>query len=266
MRWRVGALAVAPALALAGTGAHAQAAPAYTAGRLHCARFAESSRSHIVTETAGRARRAFAERDGILTFRARDTAGGIALEAWYDSLAVRHGPADSLVSPDTDGLIGGRYRGLLGPGGEYQRLAAPFVPAQVAEAFDAASALDDLFPRLPPDPLAPGSSWTDGEGLEIERLADSVASGAPLRRYTVRRRAEQFEAVPQGDTVPVPLRQTSAAETRVVWHPDAGLLRSSGETEIEVSIPAGGRVRAPIRSRIEQRFALVRLPPAGSCS
>lgn len=259
------ALALAPCAAAPGQTAPPQPPPSYTAAQLHCARFAESSRADVEAETAGRTRRAVAERDGILVFHARDTTGGVALEVWYDSLALRHGTPDSLLSPDTDGLIGGRYRGLLGPRGAYRRLAAPFVPAQVAEAFDAAAALDEFFPRLPPGPLPPGGTWRDGEGLEIERLPDSSASGAALQRYLVRRGDERSQTLPEGDSVPVPLHQTTEEEWRVVWHPDAGLLRGERRALIHVSIPAGGRIRAPVRSRVEQRATYLRLPPAETC-
>jgi hypothetical protein len=240
-------------------------AQSYTAAQLDCAGFAESAHSDIETETGGRIRRAVAERAGRWSVRARDTAGGLALESWYDSLAVRHGSADSLTAPDTDGLIGGRYRGLLGRSGEYRRLATPFVPDEVAEAADAAGFADDLLPRLPPAPLAVGARWTDGAGLEIERLADSAGASGPLRRYALVRRTRVLEAVPAGDTVPIPLRQASVDEARVVWDPARGLLRRTRETVTEATIPAGGRIRAPVRTRVVQRADLLRLDPADSC-
>ncbi|HUF36585.1 MAG TPA: hypothetical protein VMN37_11590 [Gemmatimonadales bacterium] len=237
----------------------------YTAAQLDCARYHEWARSEIETETGGRVQRARAEREGWWSFRARDTAGGIALEGWYDSLALRHGSGDTLTAPDTDGILGGRFRGLLHPTGQYQPLAAPFVPPEVAEAADAASALDDLLPRLPPPGLAVSARWSDGAGLELERLPDSAASGRALWRYALRRRAESSEAVPRGDTVPVPLRQTTLDDARIVWDPVAGLLRRVRDSRIEATIPAGGRIRAPVRTRVLQHAELHRLPSAGSC-
>lgn len=240
-------------------------AQGYTAAQLDCARFRETVRSRIETETAGRVHRAVAERDGSWRFRARDSAGGVALEGWYDSLALRHGSGDTLAAPDTDGLIGGRYRGLLRGTGEYRRLAVPFVPDEVAEAADASAALDELLPRIPPDPLVPGERWSDGAGLEIERLPDSSGGGLTSERYRVRRRTVATEAVPLGDTIPVPLRQTTEEEGLVVWERTRGLVRSERETVIDASIPAGGRIRAPVRSRVTQRAELVRLPWAADC-
>src|SRR5688500_16556367 len=98
----------------------AQASPAqeplelrYAASHLHCARYLEASRSDIQTESGLGAVEATTERDGIWSFHARDTAGGVAIEAWYDSLTLRRRSAGQEVGADTDGLIGGRYRGLL---------------------------------------------------------------------------------------------------------------------------------------------------------
>ena len=243
----------------------AAGAQRYTSAQLHCARYHESARSEIETQSAGRTRRARAEREGRWRFLARDSLGGVSLEGWYDSLAVRHGSGDTLAVPDTDGIIGGRYRGLLGPTGGYRRLASPFVPDEVAEATDAAAALDELFPPLPAATLEPGARSSDGAGLEIERLADSTAGGAALRRYAVRRRAVATEAVPRGDTIPVPLKQTTSEDARVVWRDGVGVLRVHRETTIEATIPAGGRIRAPVRSRVVQRATLRRLPSDPDC-
>ncbi|HEX6105499.1 MAG TPA: hypothetical protein VFZ26_07950 [Gemmatimonadales bacterium] len=240
-------------------------APAYSAAQLDCARFRESVRSRIETETAGRIRRAVAEREAVWSFRARDSSGAIALEGWFDSLAVRHGSGDTLSAPDTDGIIGGRYRGQLTPAGRYRGVAAPFVPDEVAEAMDAAAAMDDLFPPLPPAPLGPGARWTDGAGFEIERLPDSASAGLGLQRYALRRRTETAEALPRGDTVPLPLRQTSVDQGRIVWHPTLGLLRRERETVIDAVLPAGGRVRSPVRSRVVQHAELTRLSLSSPC-
>jgi hypothetical protein len=256
-------LSLCAALALAAVpSARAQG---YAAAQLDCSRFRESARSDIVTETAGRIRRAIAEREGTWSFRARDSAGSLVLEGWYDSLALRHGSGDTLTAPDTDGLIGGRYRGLLRPTGDYRPLATPFVPDEVAEAADAAAFADDLFPHLPPSPLAIGARWSDGAGLELERLADSAGAGGRLQRYVLRRRTETSEVVPAGDTVPVPLEQITVDQSRIVWDPVRGLLRRQRETVIEASIPAGGRIRSPVRSRVVQRAELLRVASPDSC-
>ena len=68
---------------LAGVEAVPAQAPAYSASQLHCARFAETSRSEIETETARGSVKATADRDGVWSFRAHDSSGGVVLEAWY---------------------------------------------------------------------------------------------------------------------------------------------------------------------------------------
>ena len=47
-----------------------------------------------------------------------------------------------------------------------------------------AGALDDLFPALPPRPLAPGTSWGDS-ALLVLRLPDTLVAGRALRRFAL---------------------------------------------------------------------------------
>jgi hypothetical protein len=235
--------------------------PRYTASQLHCTTWAESSTSDIETVTGRGSSEATAGREARWTFRARDTAGGVALEGWYDSLVVWHRTDSLEVRPDTDGLIGGRYRGRLGPLGGYVAAARPFVPDEVAEVAELSGALDDLFPPLPPVPLEPGRSWRGG-GLEISRLADSTVGRRRLLRFALRQRRERHETVPRGDTLPIPIRQTIAEEGELTWDRDAGLIRRTRAIVVETSILAGGRVRQPVRSRVVQHAELTRLQDA----
>jgi hypothetical protein len=247
--------------------ASAQAAgamPRYSAAQLHCARFLESSRSDIRTETARGAVEAVTRRDGIWSVRARDTVGGVTLEAWYDSLALRRRAAGEEVTADTDGLIGGRYRGLLGPRGEYVERARPFVPDGVAELADLSGAANDLFPPLPARPLRPGESWADSTRT-LSRLPDTVVAGRPLTHLRLQSRTESDAAVPRGDTVPIPVRQTVEEKGDIYWSPGVGLVRRLRTITIEATVPTGGRVRQPVRSHIEQQVALTRLPAGRSC-
>ena len=81
----------------------ASSPPAYSAAQLHCARFAETSRSEIETETARGSVKATAERDGDLELPRPRHGGGVALEAWYDSLSLRRRTAESEVPPTPTG-------------------------------------------------------------------------------------------------------------------------------------------------------------------
>lgn len=240
------------------------APPAYAAAQLHCARFAETSHSEIETETARGSVAATAERDGVWSFRARDTPGGIAVESWYDSLSLRRRTGEAEVIADTDGLIGGRYRGLLRSSGIYLETAHPFLPDEVAEVADLTAAARDLLPPLPPAALKAGERWK-GRGLELSRLPDTVVAGRPLLRFRLESRTEAVETVPHGDTVPIPVRQTTVERGEIFWSPTSGLVRRTRDITIEATIPAGGRVRQPARSRVVQRIQLTRLAPQPAC-
>jgi len=73
------------------------------------------------------------------------------------------------------------------------------------------------------------------------------------------------ETVPRGDTVPIPVRQTVEEEGDIYWSPESGLVRRLRAITIEATVPAGGRVRQPVRSRVEQRVELTRLRPRQPC-
>jgi hypothetical protein len=224
-------------------------APAYAAAQLHCARYSESSHSEIETETARGSVEATTDRFGVWSFRARDSAGGILLESWYDSLVLRRRSPDGEVSADTDGLIGGRYRGLLSPSGDYSAIAGPFIPDEIAEVADLSVAALDLLPPL----------------RRLTRLPDTTVAGRPILHFHLETRSDTSQAVPRGDTVPIPVRQSIVETGDVYWSLPSGLVRRTRDITIEASIPSGGRIRQPVRSRVVQRVELTRLPPQPSC-
>jgi hypothetical protein len=236
----------------------------YEAGQLDCARFRERSRSAIETYVAGQARRETVGLDGEWRFRAAPGPGdSIQVEAWLDTLSVwRRSEQDSL-GPDTDGIIGGRYRGLLGADGGYRAEARPFVPDPLREVGDFSRALDDLLPRLPPRALGYGEAWSDGAGLEIRRLADSAGAGEPIHRFrlTVRRKADQARL--RGDSIPLRVRQSIREDDTFAWHRREGLLRRERRISVETYVPTEARVRRPVQARIEQRVVLERVE--GGC-
>ena len=238
--------------------------PLYRATQLHCARFSETSRSEVETETGRGSVEATVDRSGVWSFRARDTAGGLLVEAWYDSLALRRRGADGEVRADTDGLIGGRYRGILAPSGAYTELAQPFVPDEVAEVADLSVAARDLLPPLPERSLAAGESWA-GPGHELARLPDTAVAGRSLLHFRIQARSDTSQVLPRGDTVPIPVRQTVTEAGDIYWSPSSGLVRRTRDITIDATIPTGGRVRQPVRSRVTQRVELTRLPAQPDC-
>ena len=261
------AILMAVAVLFAGRPAAAQQALLrYTAQQLDCARFLEIGESRIVTQTEGRTRRQTSVRRGTWQFRATPSDSGAVLEGWLDSLTITRRSEEAAISPDTDGLLGGRYRGTLSPRGDYTPLAHPFVPDEVAEVAGMAPALDDFFPRLAGRPLGVGELWTDSAGLTISRLTDSAMSGVPLHRFEVERRAEAQAAPSVVDTVPIELEQKSVERGQFVWHPVIGLVRRSRTIVVETTVPASRTVRQTVRSKLEQRITLTRSLGPSSCS
>ncbi|HET6837656.1 MAG TPA: hypothetical protein VFH24_06400 [Gemmatimonadales bacterium] len=242
----------------------------YSSAQLNCARFLEDSESKILTEAGRREQHQSTGRRGVWRFTATPDSAGVALEGWLDSLAIWRRLRTSVVRPDTDGLLGGRYRGLLTPDGIYQSRKVPFVPAEVAELADMATALDDLLPPLPDQPLRPGQAWTDSAGVTVRRLADSGMSGVPLYRFQLEERRTTNAAGVPGDTTMIRLRQSSEEQGTFVWHPSVGLIRRERHITLKTTVPARGVVQQTVRSRIEQKITLSRdlhVPPeiAGRC-
>lgn len=253
----------APATAAAQTPAAPRAVFRYAPSQLDCAAFRERSRGRLEAQTGTRQRRETLTRDAIWRMRARAVPAGVALEAWYDSLALTRESPEGTRAPDTDGLLGGRYRGTLTPAGAYRPEASPFIPDEVAEVAELGGALADLLPRVPPVALAVGERWADSTGLELHRLADSSAGRRVVQRLELRWRIEADHATVRGDTTTIAARQVTVEDGRVDWDPKAGVLRRVRHIVVETSVPTGGPVRQPLRSRLEQEVSLVRI--RGAC-
>ncbi len=230
----------------------------YTAPQLDCASFIEHSRSRLDAETGGRRRRETLTRSGVLRFRARPSEDGVALEAWYDSLILSRESPEVTLRPDTDGLIGGRFRGTLSSDGRYSEMTRPYIPDDVAEVADVGRTLEDLLPPLPPRPLAVGEQWADRAGLELHRIADSSASGRPVRRLLLRSTSRTDTAAVRGDTIQLPATEVTTEVGEVDWDTERGLLRRTRHIVTETTVPAGGPLKLPLRSRMEQQTELTR--------
>ena len=235
-----------------------ESAVGYTANQLDCARFLETVVSEILTQAAGRTRRQTSDRRGVWQFRAGPPSDDVALEGWLDSLVLSRSSPEATITPDTDGLLGGRYRGALSRTGVYTSRVRPFVPDEVAELAEMSGALDDFFPPLPSRALKPGEEWTDSLGLTIRRLPDSALSGVPLLRFGLESRRESRAAPTPVDTLPIKLRQKTEERGEFVWHPLLGLLRRDRRIVVETTVPPSRSVRQAVRSKVEQRITLVR--------
>jgi hypothetical protein len=226
-------------------------APVYDVQALGCVRFAESVRSDIQSAFGSVRRSETVGRDGILVVRARPDTAGLALESWYDTLAVFREGSEGRSAPDAEGILGGRYRGSLGPYGDYLATVAPFVPAALRDVFDFSRVLLHFFPPLSPRVLTAGREWTDGAGLTIWRLADSVAVGGPIARYRWTRRGEWDEGVAAGDSTLV-VHRREVEEGGLRWRSGEGPLgwTSAVVAGIEFS---GGVGRTEVRQQASTR-------------
>ena len=234
------------------------AEPRYRASQLGCSRFLETAASAIHLESGGRVREQTAGRAAVWQFRAHPIVEGVLLEGWLDSLSLWRKSQETTIRPDTDGLLGGRYRGILSGTGTYLSQTRPFVPDEVAEVAGMATVLDDFFPPLPGRPLRPGQAWQDSAGTTLRRLADSVLSGVPLYRFELDIRRDTGSTLVAKDTASLRLTQVSREHGSFLWHPLVGLVRRDRRIVIETSVPAGPSIRQPVRSRIEQRISVIR--------
>jgi hypothetical protein len=260
-------LAAVTVLIIAGpSAATQQPAIAYAAIQLNCARFVEVGESRILTEAGGRTRRQTSNRRGTWQFRAVQADTNLVLEGWLDSLTITRRSEETAISPDTDGLLGGRYKGTLSRTGTYSARLHPFVPDEVAEVAGMATALDDYFPQVAPRSLGIGQSWTDSAGLTIRRLPDSTSSGVSLYRFELRKQGKSQVAASANDTAPLRLQQESDEAGQFVWNPQEGLLRRERSIVVETTVPPSRSVRQAVRSKVEQRLTLVRTSNARGCS
>lgn len=187
---------------------------------------------------------------------------GVTLEASLDSLSIWRRSGAAIRSPDTDGIIGGRYRGTLSANGRYVPATHPFIPDEIAEFADLRNAAGALLPRLPSEPLAAGAVWRDDStGATIERLGDSTAAGVRLARYRLERHATVSRAPLAGgaDTLALRVRQTTDESGELAWDDARGVVGWTRTVTVLTEIPPGGSVRVPVRSRVVQRVTLTRL-------
>lgn len=178
-------------------------------------------------------------------------------EAWYDSLTLEHRMPAARLRPDTDGLIGGRWLGWLGPTGGVELDTRPFMPPAIREVADLSETFADFFPPLATAALAVGARWRDSAGVDVERRPDSAAVPRSLRRY-----AWRVETVAPGDTG-LKLGERLVERGAVAWDDSLGPVAWSRELSIETQLRP--RPREAVRSLVTRRISVRRVPPMGSC-
>ncbi|HSE66445.1 MAG TPA: hypothetical protein VLB12_05645, partial [Gemmatimonadales bacterium] len=188
-----------------------------------------------------------------------DTAGGMLIESWFDSLMVWRAEPTGKRWVDTDGVIGGRFLGLLYPGGRYFRIDAPFVPGEIAEITNLTAALDDWFPPVPGALLDVGQRWQDSTGWIISRQSDQKN----LQRYRVVGNRTLYSRL-GGDSLADTAQQVERETGLMLWDPAAGLMRWDRAIEAEASIPASDELPRGAQTRVEQTIRLERVS-GGKC-
>lgn len=239
--------------------------PAYRVEDLRCAGFQEAVRTRIRGEIGSAAVEDKAGRDGVLVVRATPGRGELALEVWYDSLKVWRVTSTGLEKPDTDGFVGGRYRGILTAVGSWRSVAVPFVPNDVAEVADLQGVMAEFFPLLAPVELKPGREWVDSTGWKVRRRDDQREGGQIVKRYewTGTRRAGDTTSV--GDSAVVSVDQIIRETGELRWSDRLGPLGWSRHVVVNARIPARGGVKRPVTTVVEQDITVTRLLDPAAC-
>ena len=254
-----------PAALLLAAPLGAQGAPAYHALQLDCARYRQAIHTTIQLESRGERTLEVTDRDGVLVLRATARDSLIGLEAWFDTLFLaREGSGERLV-PATDGLIGGRFTGLLTRRGGFTATDRPFIPDEVAQVADVGDALEELLPPLPTTELAPGAGSRDAFGTVILRLPDGTRDGRRVARYRLTRTLEREEERILPDSSRVRAVRQERETGSYEWSPEAGTVRWERTITIDVEVPVGGPVKRPFRTRIEQLVTIERVGSLASC-
>ncbi len=232
--------------------------PSYRADHLACATFLESARSEVRSSRGAAVSAESGGRTGRLNIRAAGAPTGMRLELWYDSLAVWRETPTMRLSPDTDGLVGGRWGGWLAPEGRVDLETRPFMPPEILEVTDLSELPYDFFPPLAPTSLRVGEEWTDSAGLSIERLPDSSVAGDALGRFRWRRTTVT--------TSNDPVQITEHTEDRglVVWAFDRGPVEWTRSVVVDSDVRRGLSDGDPLRGRVDQLIIVRRLPD-GEC-
>lgn len=230
----------------------------YRAAQLVCAVYAEAIQSAVQGQSGDATVGDRVRRDGTVVIQARSGGDSLLVEAWYDSLSVVRTTSVGKETAETDGFVGGRYRGVLGADGQYQAVITPYVPDELAVQVELVSALDEFFPRLAPDGLQVGREWSDGHGFSIKRQDDARDRSGIIEHYTWTETRRAGETVAAGDSAAVRLDQVIKERGEVAWSDRFGPLSWSRHLTVNARIPATGGVRHSIHTTVEQEINVIR--------
>jgi len=240
-----------------------QGVPGYQAEFLRCAAFVEEVRTTVDARRGLESWQERGMRRGLLQVRSAAGSPGFAFEAWYDSLAVEYSGPVGTVTPDTDGLIGGRWRGTLLPYGEASLGDRPFIPPDLMHVSDLSDQMLDFFPPLATIALAPGGRWTDSLGLVVERLRDSAAGPERFQRF--RWRITSQSGTPAAVDSAVRLRQEIEDEGTLAWSGSRGPVSWRREIAVSARVGASRRGGTPTEGRVKQLVTVRRVTNPADC-
>ena len=232
--------------------------PAYSAPMLNGVRFRQSIRSQIRIETGSTVSQERSGRDGLIALTATSSDSGIQITGWFDSLSVWREAGGRRYEPETDGMVGGRYRGVLSGSGAYAWADQPFIPEAISEIADMATAFDDLLPPLPMGGLAVGQAMALPGGWRIERRADS----ASLIRFSLSGERRKTAVGAQLDSTLVEAATFEKEMGTLLWDRSRGPMLWSRQITMSAALPAKGAIRRAVRTQIEQSVLLERLEGA----
>ncbi len=230
----------------------------YTASQLGCAVYAEAVQTGVQQQSGTATVGDKLRRSGTVVVRGQARGDSLLIEAWYDTLAVVRETSSGRETAETDGFVGGRYRGVLSADGRYQSVKTPYVPDGLAAQVELRSALDEFFPRLPPAGLIVGREWTDGQGFLIKRQDDTRERIGLVEHYTwtdARRAGATLDA---GDSLAVRLDQAIKEKGSLAWSGEFGPISWTRHLSINARIPATGGVKRGIHSTVEQDINVIR--------
>jgi hypothetical protein len=240
----------------------------YHVGSLACVSLHQSVMSELETVHGKDRRTETIGWEGEIVLKAdADTGGTVSLIAWFERLRVWRDVPEGRLEPATDGILGGRYRGVLGPAGDYRRISAPFVPDAVSAIAAMDTALDELFPPLPTTPLAPGGTTADGRGWGFDRLSDTVMASGTAWRLRLLRNDTTSVSVDWGDGQFSEGESVEEERSRMLWQPGMGPLSWNRRITTVVIFPttivSDRAVRTEVRQ--ERRFSHLGVLPPERC-
>ena len=260
-----GAIAAAPVSAAS----HQEAGPRYRIDQVQCAVYRQAVVNRISSSRQGQRARATTGWDGDLAVHGvADSLGAVNIEAWFERLRVWQETPDGAAGPATDGLIGGRYRGVLDSLGGYRSRAVPFVPDAIAAIADLRLVLDELLPPLPQDLPAPGGEASDASGWSWDRLSDTVWRGRSALRFRMHHHDTTDVVAEWRESRKISATSMEEERGRLVWVPALGPVGWTRTIVTQVEIPVPEEDGPSIHTEVRQQRTLERLldDPDISCS